>query len=180
MLVTFGHGTAGQGELLALLRGAGIGCVIDVRTAPGSRAHPHVARRALEQWLPAAGVGYRWEPRLGGFRRPAADSPDTFWRHPSFRGYAAHLRTPDAQAALHDLLDAVTGADGGGEGCRTTVMCSESLWWRCHRRLLADTAQLTYGLEVRHLMHDARLVAHPTCPGARLTVGGRLVYDRNQ
>jgi uncharacterized protein (DUF488 family) len=170
-LLTFGHGRGTQEEVLTLLHGHEVRRVVDVRTAPGSRAHPHVARAALEQWLPEAGIAYRWEPRLGGFRTPAPDSPDTYWQNPAFRGYAGHLRTPQAQAALRKVLDEAA------DDC-TTVMCSESVWWRCHRRLIADDAVLIAGVRVLHLMHDGRLEPHQPSPGARVE-GNVLVYDRS-
>ena len=87
-LLTVGHGTASQDELTALLRDAGVRLLVDVRTAPGSRRHPHVARAELERWLPEAGIAYRWERDLGGFRKPAPDSPDVVWREPMFRRLA--------------------------------------------------------------------------------------------
>ncbi|GAA0949721.1 DUF488 domain-containing protein [Actinocorallia libanotica] len=169
-LLTFGHGTAGREELAALLRGAEVRCVVDVRTAPGSRRNPDVHRDALGEWLPAAGIGYRWERRLGGFRRAAPDSPDTFWQNASFRGYAGHTRDPGFLAAMAELL-----AEAGET--RTAVMCSESVWWRCHRRLIADFAVLARGRPVLHLAHDGRLTAHPPASGARLRADGLLVYD---
>jgi uncharacterized protein (DUF488 family) len=169
-LLTVGHGTAEQDEFTALLTGAGVGSLVDVRTAPGSRHNPHMARAALGEWLPEAGVAYRWEPRLGGFRTTPPDSPDVFWRNDSFRGFAAHTRTPEFAAALDELL--------AGAGQRaTTVMCSESVWWRCHRRIIADFAVLARGVAVEHLMHDGRRTPHPPTPGARLRSDGLLVYD---
>jgi uncharacterized protein (DUF488 family) len=166
-LLTVGHGTASQDELTDLLRGAGVRLLVDVRTAPGSRRHPHVARAELAEWLPAAGIAYRWEKDLGGFRRPAPDSPDVVWREPMFRGYAGWMRTEPFRAALDRVLV---------EGDGTVVMCSESVWWRCHRRLIADAAVLLRDTPVRHLMHDGRLSPHPPTPGVRVTPAG-LVYD---
>lgn len=161
-----GHGTASPEELLARLDG--VGSLVDVRTAPGSRRHPHLGRDQLSRWLPAAGVAYRWEPRLGGFRRPAPDSPDTVWRNDSFRGYAGHLRTDEARAALDGLA-----ADAAREP--TAFLCSETLWWRCHRRLVSDALVLLHGFEVRHLLPGSAPVHVPT-PGVRVA-GDGLVYD---
>ena len=93
MLLTFGHGTATAGRMTELLRGAGVAALVDVRTAPGSRRHPHVTRAELERWLPEADISYRWDKRLGGFRKASPDSPDTAWGEDMFRGYAAHMRT---------------------------------------------------------------------------------------
>ncbi|MBZ6088252.1 DUF488 family protein [Streptomyces olivaceus] len=169
-LVTFGHGTAGRSELAALLRDAGVAAVADVRTAPGSRRDPDLLRERLARWLPEEGLGYRWERRLGGFRKPAPDSPDVVWRNASFRGYAAHTRAPEFVAAMNELL-----AQAARE--RSAVMCGEAVWWRCHRRLIADFAVLARDTPVDHLMHDGRLTPHSPTPGARLRPDGLLVYD---
>jgi uncharacterized protein (DUF488 family) len=169
-VVTFGHGTASADRIAALLRAAGVELVVDVRTAPGSRRNPHVARGELERWLPEHGIAYRWDKRLGGFRRPPADSPDVFWKEGMFRGYAAHMRTAEFAAATGALL---------AEPRPQAVMCSESLWWRCHRRMIADFLVLIHGVPVSHLLHDGRLVPHEPSPGARVA-GGLLVYDGGQ
>lgn len=168
VLSSVGHGTAGPDELLDRLRPAGVALVVDVRTAPGSRRSPHLSRDALERWLPDAGVGYRWEPRLGGFRRPQPDSPDVVWRNDAFRGYAGHLRTAEALDALGDLVT-------DGEQRPTAFMCSETVWWRCHRRLVADALVLLHGVPVQHLLPQ-RSSAHVPTPGVRV-VDGVLVYD---
>ena len=169
-LLTVGHGTASQEALGALLSGAGVELVVDIRTAPGSRRHPHVARAELEQWLPAAGVAYEWSRDLGGFRRPPPDSPDVVWREPMFRGYAAWMRQEPFRAALGRVL-------GQAAARRTAVMCSEAVWWRCHRRLLADAVVLLHRKPVQHLMHDGRLVPHAPSDGVRVRSDDRLVYD---
>ena len=172
-LITFGHGTASAERIAELLRGAGVTALVDVRTAPGSRRNPHVSRSELTRWLPAHGISYRWEKRLGGFRVPAPDSPDGAWREPAFRGYAGHMREPDFLAAIDEVL-------AQGELKRTVVMCSESLWWRCHRRLIADFAELARGFTVRHLMHNGELAEHRQSPGVRLRGDGLLIYDGGQ
>lgn len=168
-MFSFGHGTAEAGLILRLLGAAGIDRVVDVRTAPGSRRHPHANRAELARWLPEHGIDYHWEPRLGGFRKPAADSPDVALRHPSFRGYAAHMRTPEFTEAVREQLLP--------RAATTTVLCSESVWWRCHRRLIADHLTLVEGVEVRHLMHDGRLITHQPTEGVRVAPEGFLVYD---
>jgi uncharacterized protein (DUF488 family) len=169
-LITFGHSTADRGTLAGLLREAGVAAVVDVRTAPGSRRDPDLSRQRLAQWMPEEGIAYRWEPRLGGFRKPVPGSPDTVWRNASFRGYAAHTRSPEFVAAMDALMH-----QAGRE--RTAVMCSEAVWWRCHRRLIGDFAVLARGIPVHHLMHDGRLTAHHSTPGVRLRDDHFLVYD---
>ena len=168
-LLTLGHGTASAEELVALLDQAGVKRLVDVRTAPGSRRHPHVRREAMAGWLGAAGVAYRWEPELGGRRKPVPGSVNHALRHPGFRGYADHMRTPAFWAALDRLLAEAAAAP-------TTVMCAETLWWRCHRRLLADAAVLVRGAEVRHLDHRGRLEPHRPTDGVRRD-GDLLAYD---
>jgi uncharacterized protein (DUF488 family) len=168
-LLTLGHGTASQAELLGLLVGAGVERLVDVRAHPGSRRHPHVAREAMAGWLARAGVAYRWEPELGGRRRPAPGSVNHALRDPAFRGYADHMRTPAFWSALDRLLAEAAAAP-------TVAMCSETLWWRCHRRLLADAAVLVRGAEVLHLDHRGRLEPHRPTDGVRRD-GDLLAYD---
>jgi uncharacterized protein (DUF488 family) len=168
-LLTVGHGTLSEDQLGALLTGAGVERVIDVRTAPGSRRHPHVSRAALEVWLPGLEIQYSWEPRLGGWRKPRPDSPNTALRNDSFRGYADYMLTPPFWAALDQVLSTV---DAGS----TAVMCSEAVYWRCHRRLIADGAELGRHAVVRHLGHDGSLVPHRLTDGVRQD-GELLVYD---
>ena len=169
-LFTVGHGTAGRDELLPLLSTTGICELVDVRTAPGSRRNPDVARQAMARWLPEHHIGYRWERRLGGWRKAPPDSPDTGLRNRSFAGYAAHMRTDEFVHAIRDLLD-------GSPDRVTTVLCSESVWWRCHRRMIADFVVLSARVPVLHLMHDGRLQEHRPTDVARVRDDGLLVYD---
>jgi len=171
-LITVGHGTLPAEGLTSLLTAAGVQRLVDVRTAPGSRRHPHFGRLEMERWVPAAGIAYRWEPELGGWRKPAPDSRNTVLRHDGFRGYADYMATATFQDALTRLLSEATTT-------ATAAMCSESLWWRCHRRLLADTAVLTRNVEVVHLGHDGRLAPHRVTEGARVEAG-TVVYDGGQ
>src|SRR6187200_210050 len=128
-LFTVGHGPEDRVRLGARLTGAGVEAIVDVRRFPGSRVNPDVRREAMAEWLPAAGIDYRWEERLGGRRRLPPGEPvvDAWWTVAQFAAYAAHTRTPGFAAALDQVL---------GEADRATVavMCSESVWWRCHRR----------------------------------------------
>jgi uncharacterized protein (DUF488 family) len=170
VLLTVGHGTCSAEELAALVLEAGIGSLVDVRRFPGSRRHPQFAREALEEWVPRlAGARYRWEAELGGFRRAAAASPNIALRNPSFRAYADYMQTGPFAAALDALLGAAADE-------QTAVMCSESLWWRCHRRLIADATVLLHGVPVLHLAHDGRLQPHAPTAGVR-RAGSILCYD---
>ena len=133
-LLTVGHGPQDREALGGLLTGAGVDGLVDVRRFPDSRTNPDVARDALARWLPALGVGYRWEERLRGRRRldPALPVQDGWWTVAQFAAYAAHTRTPAFAAALDEVLAEAASAP-------VAVMCSESVWWRCHRRIVADT-----------------------------------------
>jgi uncharacterized protein (DUF488 family) len=168
-LLTVGHGTLTSAQFASLVTGAGVGLLVDVRSYPGSRRHPQFGRAAMEHWLPAAGVEYRWERRLGGRRPVRPDSPQVALRNPAFRGYADHMSGPDFALALDELV-------GWAAAQRTAVMCAESLWWRCHRRLLADAAVLLRGVDVQHLLHDGRVVPHTVTEGARVS-DTHVVYD---
>ncbi|MCZ2821458.1 DUF488 domain-containing protein [Modestobacter sp. VKM Ac-2977] len=160
-LLTVGHGPEDQARLLARLSGARVEQLVDVRRFPGSRVNPDVRREALTEWLPAAGVAYRWEERLGGRRRLPADEPaaDGWWTVAQFAAYAAHTRTTEFSDALDEVLAAAADRT-------VAVMCSESVWWRCHRRLIADVVVLGRELPVDHLMPDGRLTPHRPAEGA--------------
>jgi uncharacterized protein (DUF488 family) len=160
-LLTVGHGPDDRERLAARLTGAEVTSLVDVRRFPGSRTNPDVRREALEEWLPAIGIGYRWDDALGGRRRLAAGQPvaDDWWTVAQFAAYAAHTRTPEFRAALDGVLDEAATAT-------VAVLCSESVWWRCHRRLIADVAVLGRGVPVRHVMPDGRLTPHRLSEGA--------------
>jgi uncharacterized protein (DUF488 family) len=177
MIFTYGHGTQTAEHTAAVLRAAAIGLVIDVRIAPGSARNPQFARTELERWLPAAGIGYRWEKRLGGFRKPSAGNPDTAWRVATFRGYAEYMRGAEFLAAISPIL--AQAASAGAPA--VAVMCSESSWRHCHRRLVSDFAQVGRGVPVRHLAHDGTLEDHQPSEGVRRRPeDGLLVYDGGQ
>jgi uncharacterized protein (DUF488 family) len=171
-LLTVGHGTLTADAFSALLRDAGVELLVDVRSFPGSRAHPHFKREAMEQWLPDAGTAYRWDRRLGGRRRQPKDEPvvDTWWRVEAFAAYAAYTRTPPWREGFEQLMRDV-------QGQRVAICCSEAVWWRCHRRLIADVAALTQPLDVLDLSHDGRLTRHPVAEGARVDSDGHVVWD---
>ncbi|MFB9569899.1 DUF488 family protein [Saccharopolyspora hordei] len=173
-VLTFGHGIADATTIAELLHGAGVRELVDVRTAPGSKRNPDATRSAMQQWLPEAGIGYRWERRLGGWRTAHADNPDTALRNRSFSGYAEHMRSAEFRAAVDDLL-------AGAATALTAVMCAESVWWRCHRKMIADHLTLVRGVDVGHLMHDGAVRPHRPSPEARLDPDrGVLVYDAGQ
>jgi uncharacterized protein (DUF488 family) len=151
-VLTVGHSTHSAEEFESLLRGAGVQAVADVRLHPGSRRFPHFARQALARSLPAVGIDYVHLPELGGRRRPAPASANGGWENAAFRGYADHMATDEFAAALTRLEDLARGRP-------TAVVCAEALWWRCHRRLVAD-ALTVRGWEVDHLAADGSASRH--------------------
>ncbi len=167
-LWSIGHSTHPLDRLVELLALHGVTLLADVRTVPRSRRHPHVATEALAASLPAFGIAYRHLPRLGGWRRAAPDSPNGGWRNASFRGYADHALTAEFAAGLAEL-DVLAAGD------RTAVMCSEAVWWRCHRRLIADRV-VAGGGTVWHIGADGRATAHALAPFARVQPDGTVRY----
>lgn len=167
-ILTVGHGTLAQEQFATLVLGAGIGEIVDVRSFPGSRRHPQFGREAMSEWLPQAGVDYLWMRDLGGRRNPVPESRHVALRHPSFRAYADYMQTESFVAGIDDLL---------ARGEHRAVLCSESVWWRCHRRLVADYLQLVRGVDVVHLMHNGRRTSHKPTGGVRLA-GQELIYDQ--
>ncbi len=171
VLLTLGHGTATQEELARLIREAAIESIVDIRTVPKSRRHPHFWREEMERWIPQlTGSTYRWEAALGGFRRGDRNSHNVALRHPSFRAYADYMETAAFTQALGALLARAATA-------RVAILCSETLWWRCHRRLVSDAAVLLHGVPVEHLMHDGKRRPHLPTAGVRVTPTGELRYD---
>lgn len=168
-LMTVGHGSLERGALVRLLTEHDVELLVDVRRYPGSRRNPQTKPDALKESLTRAGIDYRWDERLGGRRRLASDSRDTWWEVDQFRAYAGWTRTPDFAAGLRELLAEATER-------RTAIMCAEAVWWRCHRRLIADVAVLLHHVRVVHLMHDGRLAEHRPASGARVTDAG-VVWD---
>lgn len=170
-LLTLGHGTATADELAGLIRNAQIDLIVDVRTVPRSRRHPQFWREEMERWIPElSDSAYRWEPALGGFRKPQRESNNVALRHPAFRAYADYMETAEFSVALEDMLSEAAEK-------RLAILCSESLWWRCHRRLISDAAVLLHHVTVEHLMHDRKLRPHIPTAGARVTPDAELRYD---
>ncbi|HET9727951.1 MAG TPA: DUF488 domain-containing protein [Acidimicrobiia bacterium] len=170
-IFTVGHGTLNADAFVALLEGAAITCVADVRSFPGSRHNPQFRRENMEHWVADAGIEYLWMRALGGRRRLLGESRHVALRNAAFRAYADYMGTPEFLSGVDELLTVAQSRPA-------TVMCSETVWWRCHRRLLADYLTLVRGTDVVHLMHDGRLVPHPLTDGVRVT-DSTVVYDLN-
>ena len=164
---TIGHSTRAIEEFLSLLTGSRIEAIADVRSFPASRRYPQYGREALAATLAAHAIGYHWLPALGGRRRASPNSPNTAWRNVSFRGYADYMSGTEFAQGLAELLEVSNKA-------RTAIMCSEALWWRCHRSMIAD-ALCVRGIKVVHILDAKHNVVHPMTSPARI-VGGVLSY----
>jgi uncharacterized protein (DUF488 family) len=165
---TVGHSTHSLEAFVELLSEHGIALVADVRTVPKSRRHPHFDTDALVQSLPGRGMGYVHLPRLGGWRRAAADSPNGGWRNESFRGYADYAMGDEFAEGLAQLRELAMAEP-------IAMMCSEALWWRCHRRLVADRLVVA-GDTVCHIGSDGRASAHQLTSFAVVGVDGQITY----
>jgi uncharacterized protein (DUF488 family) len=165
---TIGHGTLSADRFVDVVLAAGVDFVVDVRRYPGSRRHPHFARDDMAAWLPAAGVGYCWMAALGGRRTPTSASVNTGWRNPQFRAYADYMATAEFAAGVTQLKELAASQTAA-------VMCSESVWWRCHRRLIADHLVVVEGVSVVHVFHDGRLTPHKPLEGLRRD-GSHVTY----
>jgi uncharacterized protein (DUF488 family) len=167
-LWTVGHSTQSLDQFLGLLAAHDIEMVADVRRYPGSRRWPHFAREALAGALADRGLGYDWFPELGGRRAPRADSANTAWRNAGFRGYADYMATEPFAEGLARLASL-------GCGLRTAIMCAEAVWWRCHRRIIADYL-IAAGETVFHILGQGRVVPARMTAAAQLAPDGALTY----
>jgi uncharacterized protein (DUF488 family) len=167
---TIGHSTRDITSFIDLLSANDIEAVADVRSLPGSRKFPQFNAEELAVSLPEHGIEYIPFKQLGGRRKARKDSPNTVWRHPAFRGYADYMETEDFEKGIEELL-AVAGQK------RMAIMCSEAVWWRCHRSMISDKLK-SIGVTVIHIM-DGKNVVHPYTPAARI-VGGALVYGSGE
>lgn len=164
---TVGHSTRSLDEFVALLKHYRIETIADVRRFPESRRLPHFGSKLLQEALASHKIEYDWIPELGGRRSPKRDSPNISWRHAAFRGYADHIATEEFASGLFELMTIA-------EGLRTAVMCAEVLWWRCHRRLIADVLT-SLGVEVVHIRDETSAEIHRLAAPAQM-VNGVLTY----
>ena len=167
---TIGHSTLTVDELAARLHAAGVTRLIDVRSIRRSRTNPQFNQDVLPQQLAARGIAYEAMADLGGRRgrqRAIAPAVNGFWDNASFHNYADWALQAPFRAALQALRDK-------GQRERCAVMCAESVWWRCHRRIIADHL-LAAGEDVRHIMEGRIEAAHLTA-GAQIGADGQISY----
>lgn len=164
---TIGHSTRELSKFIELLKENDIEVLADVRSFPGSRKFPQFNAENLAESIPAAGIEYIPFKQLGGRRKVRKDSPHTVWKNEAFRGYADYMDTEDFRKGIEDLL-AVAGKK------RTAIMCSEAVWWRCHRSMISDYLK-SIGVTVIHIVAPGRLEEHPYTSAATM-IDGQLVY----
>jgi uncharacterized protein (DUF488 family) len=171
---TIGHSTRPIDEFTALLMAAEVKLVVDVRTFPRSRTNPQFNRDALPTSLAAHGIAYEHFPALGGLRgKQPGVSPDVnaFWENASFHNYADYALSEDFRTSLEKLRAL-------GHSTRLTVMCAESLWWRCHRRIIVDYL-IAAGEEVFHILRPGHIEQARLTPEARVEPERRLTYPKD-
>jgi uncharacterized protein (DUF488 family) len=169
---TIGHSTRAVDELIRMLGEVAIDLLVDIRSVPRSRANPQFNRDALPTPLAAAGIGYRHLPSLGGLRgrrRDAGASPNTLWRSDAFRNYA------DYAAADPIFCQGLAELIALARVHRAAIMCAEAVWWRCHRRIVADYL-LTQGVKVDHILGRGHIDAARLTPGAVPQPEGVILY----
>jgi len=167
---TVGHSNRSLEAFAALLRQSDIALVADIRRLPGSRAHPQFDAEPLAHALSGLQIGYEHFAALGGRRGKGrgAESPNGLWTNTSFRNYADYALTEPFQAGLACLLDT-------GRRRRCAMMCAEAVWWRCHRRIVADYL-LARGESVLHILGEGRVEPARLTPGADIQPDGTVLY----
>ena len=168
-IFTIGHSTHPIEEFLALLSQQEILALADVRSYPSSKRWPQFNQDELQRAIERAGIQYRWLKSLGGRRKSKdSESVHTAWQIPAFRAYADYADSDDFRAGLDELIALA-------EQKRAAYMCSEGLWWRCHRRIISDHLVMR-GWTVMHIMPTGKLVEHALPDFARVE-NGRIIYD---
>jgi len=168
---TIGHSTRSLAEVVDLLRDAEVDLVADIRRFPRSRTNPQFNEDTLPGALAPAGIRYEHMAALGGYRGEAPALPESvndLWRNKSFHNYADYALTAPFRTGLEHLVD-----EGSRQRC--ALMCSEAVWWRCHRRIVADYL-IAGEASVFHIMGAGRLVPARLTEGAVVRADGTIVY----
>lgn len=171
VIFTIGHSSCTLAAFVALLRQVGVDLVVDIRSLPRSRANPQFDIGVLPESLTAQGIEYRHLPALGGRRHRIAGSlPSTnlLWREPSFRNYADYAETEPFRDGMDELLRLARDH-------RVALMCAEAVWWRCHRRIVADFV-LARGVRVEHILGLGHVTPAVLTPGAVVKADRTVAY----
>jgi uncharacterized protein (DUF488 family) len=164
---TIGHSVHGISQFIDMLSAFNIESVADIRRFPGSRRYPHFNKEALMRSLAERNIAYEHFEDLGGRRTPSKDSRNSAWRNAAFRGYADYMET---EQFLHSFF----GLEERAVKQRTAYMCSEAVWWSCHRALLSDLFK-SRGWAVLHILSTSKADEHPWTKPARV-VDNKLTY----
>jgi uncharacterized protein (DUF488 family) len=170
-LYTVGHSTRSAVEFIDILLAAAVTRVVDIRRIPRSRANPQFDIGVLPATLCGAGLDYVHLAALGGLRAKSKRvkvEVNAGWAHPSFRRYADYAQTPPFREALRDLLEMASL-----QTC--AIMCAEAVWWRCHRRIVADHV-LAHGIPVVHLFTRTTRAPASLTPFAVVDAHGAIAY----
>ncbi len=170
-LFTIGHSNLSLDRFLGLLAQHQIEALVDIRRFPSSRKFPHFNRENLAAALQDAGIDYLWREGLGGRRHKNGDSINLGLENEGFRNYADYMLTEDFRQDVKNLLEIASSK-------RTALMCAESVYWRCHRRLVSDFL-LANGITVQHIFPSGALRPHQPTPGARIEAG-QVTYPAAQ
>lgn len=166
---TIGHSTRKFEEFLELLQSQNIQTLVDVRHYPGSRKFPQYNKENLREALQKENIGYIHLVDLGGRRKPEPNSKNDAWRNASFQGYADYMETEPFHNALQTLKEIASTQ-------KTVIMCSEAVWWRCHRSMIADALK-TEGWTVLHIISENNVPRHPFTSPAKV-INGKLDYSQ--
>ncbi len=167
-IFTIGHSTRTLDELVKMLTSFSIELLVDIRSLPGSRKFPQFNKENLEATIPLYGIEYLHMRDLGGRRKALPVSHNMGWRLAAFRGYADYMETPGFLEAIKKLEKQATKK-------RVAYMCSEAVWWRCHRSLVSDYLKLK-GWKVMHIMAIGKAEEHPYTSPAKI-IDGKLDYS---
>lgn len=171
---TIGHSTRPVTEFIELLTEAAVRLVIDVRTVPRSRTNPQFDREAFAGSLAGFGIDYLHIAALGGLRprqREISASVNAYWQNQSFHNYADYAMSREFRSALDELRQL-------GHASRCAIMCAETLWWRCHRRVIADYL-LAAGESVFHILRAGHIEPAHMTAAAKRRPDGVLIYPAN-
>lgn len=167
---TIGHSTRTLEHFIEMLQSFNIEKLVDIRSFPGSKRYPHFNKENLELLMPENNIGYVHLKALGGRRPVKKDSKNTAWKHSAFRGYADYMETDDFKNGIQELEVIALNQ-------HSAYMCSEAVWWRCHRSMVSDYLKL-HNWTVFHIMETGKATEHTYTKPANI-VDGKLSYEEH-
>ena len=171
IIYTIGHSTRTEEEFISILQSFKIELLVDIRSYPGSKRYPHFNKENLQKVLPAHKINYQHFAELGGRRKTSKDSKNTAWKNDAFRGYADYMETEDFKKGILKLEEVAAKY-------KTAFMCSEAVWWRCHRSMVSDYLKWK-GWQVMHIMAKNKSEDHPYTSPAKV-IDNSLSYSNDQ